>query len=513
MPAVRPLVRLPLSQRSGMRWLVACLVGMLGAGVAAQSFPISDPERSLMVRDITVVDDAARTQDPCLSTSTPDANKKWTAGYLITEMANQPATGKTPSRFAKEWLGRWNTATTVNGDPVIPISPYYSGFTSDPATAQTSPGVILKRWLKASGATPGNPDPSLMMNKTPMRLLAIVNRADLRDNPQNKTFAAGKVAELRFVFQVVNVSGEEGATFTQPNGTCNGMAATHLFTGSNNLRGHFVIFEYGVFKSNAASARAYIQKWHSLTSMPMGAGATAAENAAYMTKLQELTESVVVRGAGGSRPNGSNLLRIRTSETPDFTMYDFREFVIGSTQKSPIINTVDRTPALAFNNSSDLRTWALNNKTAILAGTHSIPATLPGTNKPFRGGHAFGGSFSRENRTPQQEGMDLWKIGALTTNEQKDIRHKLALATCSGCHRAETVSPETAPDLAHTFYHVSARNVGQASRLSSYLTGTLLSGGDFYKEDPAVPGLFRSMNELYVRQIDMQQLLNSSSGF
>lgn len=63
-----------------------------------------DPEKTLFIRDASVVNDPSRTSDPCMSSSSTDAKKKWTFGYLLTQIANRTKTGRTPSDLAMSLL-------------------------------------------------------------------------------------------------------------------------------------------------------------------------------------------------------------------------------------------------------------------------------------------------------------------------------------------------------------------------------------------------------------------------
>ena len=72
-----------------------------------------DPARELIVRDLAVVDDPARTYEPCTGAGTPMG--AWTFGRLMTEMANEPVTGIHPSDFAEAWMQQWMSDRTING--------------------------------------------------------------------------------------------------------------------------------------------------------------------------------------------------------------------------------------------------------------------------------------------------------------------------------------------------------------------------------------------------------------
>src|SRR6186713_1491737 len=199
--------------------------GPTGTEKLASGFYI-DPESSFLVRDVAVVEDPARTQDPCRSTSSADASKKWTFGYLMSQMAN----GVSPSAFARSWLASWENSTTVNGDPLVEVRP-------DPSQpiSNTKPLARLVReaWERASGGT------TLAMNKAPFRLLAIVNRFDLRKAPRN--FGEGASGELRFVFSVLNLDSPTAGW----NGDCEQYPAIqHLDSGERGEQ--MVILEYAV---------------------------------------------------------------------------------------------------------------------------------------------------------------------------------------------------------------------------------------------------------------------------
>src|SRR5436305_1875152 len=75
-------------------------------------------ERSLMIRDLGVVTDAGRTWNPCTGAGNP--NGVWTFNHLLTEMANQTASGIDPARFVETWLSHWQANQTINTHVVPP---------------------------------------------------------------------------------------------------------------------------------------------------------------------------------------------------------------------------------------------------------------------------------------------------------------------------------------------------------------------------------------------------------
>jgi hypothetical protein len=150
-------------------------------------FPIGtpkavDPARSLFITDIRVVEDPTRTFNPCTNTGTPMG--AWTFGRLMKEMANTPRTGVNPSAFVRQWLDKWMADQTTANNWTAP-------------KRQLIKQLVIDPWQAASGG-PGMP---LDLKKAPFRLLAIVNRVDLRSN---SAYGGGSAGEGRFVFSVID---------------------------------------------------------------------------------------------------------------------------------------------------------------------------------------------------------------------------------------------------------------------------------------------------------------------
>ncbi|MFT3770416.1 MAG: hypothetical protein QM820_33735 [Minicystis sp.] len=124
------------------------------------------PNQSLLITDVSVVEDPVRTFDPCApmgSGGTPMG--EWTFGYLMTQMANanpmMPA--QDPADFVEMWLNQWLSNQTINGYNVPNRS---AGMAS-----------ILAGWPRLMSGR-------LDLSRAPMRLLAIVNRIDSRLQPR-----------------------------------------------------------------------------------------------------------------------------------------------------------------------------------------------------------------------------------------------------------------------------------------------------------------------------------------
>jgi hypothetical protein len=353
--------------------------------------PVVNSERSLLVRDPKVVGDKTRTGNPCVAGS--NAVGPWSFASLMREMANQPVTGVTPSQFARKWLDQWLAAQAINGPPV---------------PARPNMNNVIQQWLAASGGA------NLDLTKAPFRLIAIVNRIDLADNPAyGKTAGAG---ELRFVFGLTNNC--------QPTPFA-------------------VIFEYGVPPMNCLQLRQYAQKWTALSAQVPG-------TAAYNGALQAITDPIVKHGAGGAKPNGSTLNQLRTNEIFLTSPWELREFVIDPGSHLLKETTTKQTPIAARNNTLAVTDFVNANLAAVLNGTYVVPLQFPGAT-PFLSGNA---------PIPP----NFWRGNPQIANN--DARSQFSLGTCNGCHFGETNTP---------FVHINPNSpIGAPAALSGFLTGITL---------------------------------------
>jgi len=377
--------------------------------------PTFDVTRTLMITDPAVVEDPSRTFNPCApaaSAGTPLGT--WTFGYLMTQMANQAATGTDPADLVLDWLSTWSTSQVVNG----------FGVTKRPTISD-----IIDAWPKVAATG------KLDLAKAPMKLLAIVNRIDLAGNASYGNVGG---AEGRFVFGVLTP-------------TC----GTRPFT---------VILEYGVPRRTCSSLRDWAIAWRNLDGMTPG-------TSAYDAALEALTEQFAHANADPTKLAGSAIDQVRTDENalhPPGTEdpeWELREFTLGLAAGGVRLGaaTVKQTPDENFNGergggrSADLATWINANEAALLAGTATVPVNLPFP----PGDHFLAGStlnfFTFINGTNHK---DYWTAAGITNNQ---ARHKMSLNTCNGCHGEET----------HTgFLHVHPTTFGSPASLSGFLTGT-----------------------------------------
>ena len=392
-----------------------------------------DPEKTLLIRDTSVVD-SSRTSDPCQANDPAEANRKWTFGYLMTQIANTPVTGRTASDVALSLLRQWETSRTVNGE-VVPARP---------AIRQR----ITDKWLRASGN-----NGTLAMHKAPFRLLAIVNRVDLR---QNLFFGEGLAGELRFVWGVLDLENRAADGTCQPDSS---------FT---------VIMEFAVDKADPDAVKAWGRKWVDLEGLDL-------TSEGYRTALESLTESVVRAGVGAprGRANGSALIRIRTNEISLAFPWELRELEIaraGTANAGRFVEvTVKQTPAGVHNRTPLLARFVNDQTSAILADRHNVPLTFEGAR--FRGGASL-------------NNIDFWDADGIV---DKRARHIVSLNTCNGCHGAETATG---------FLHVFPRPRSSPATLSGFLTGVDVV-------DPSDPSIRRHMNDLFRRAVDLRQLTSS----
>ena len=386
-----------------------------------------DPARSLLVRHTAVVEDPTRTRGSCGQTSMG----VWSFGYLMEQMANTPVTGVTGAQLAREWLDTWLTNQTVNGWTV-----------TKRALMQSQ---ILDDWIAQSGG-PGQP---LDLSRAPFKLLAIVNRIDLR---QQAAYGGTSGGELRFVFM-----------YMPPD--CVSINPTFE-----------VIFEFGLPISGCIGQQAWALQWKNLATMPAG-------SAAYNAALEAITQQVVVSNAGGGKANGSALNQIRVNENrlddqAGGIEWQFRQFTLDPLSHKLRLTTLSQTPGATVNKATQLVPYINDHATAIDEDDYIVPLTYPAGVK-FRAGALAYDSFSH------------WFGAGIADNE---TRHHFSLNTCNGCHTGETEVD---------FRHVGIAPFGTQAPLSGFLTGAWASDA----QDSSVSRFF---DDLERRAVDMDALLQTS---
>lgn len=382
-----------------------------------------NPANSLMITNTTVIQDPTRTINPCTGVGNP--NGVWTFKHLVTEMV--AGTGINPSDFVEQWLRLW----------LVPQTP--NAFTA-PARAAIL-AKILNPWPRIAG--------KLDLDRSPFRLSAIVNRADLGNNP---TYGGGSAGEGRFVFGVLD----------RTLGGCNFMPFS-------------VIFEYGIPVSGCEAIKDWANQWIDLSFLPIG-------SLAYRAALEAITEQFVKAGAAPSKPNGSALNQLRTNENALNFLWELREFKISATTGFLFQDTVKLTPDQSLNN-----TFIFTN-----IATGALPMT------PFLGGSA--------RAEPAQ--LNTFFNGPGLAN---NIRFPVSLDTCTACHIRET-STNGVPAGNNAFLHVDPRTMpARLSRFLTGSTASILDAPDLFNvTDPVVAATIHPFNDLDRRRQVLASLGGSS---
>jgi hypothetical protein len=226
----------------------------------------------LMVTDLKVVEDPLRT-----AASNPNA--PWTFGYLMSQMAGD----QDPSDFVLQWLQTWETDQFINGNKA--------------AARSRIRDLVINPWLLASGGQ------RLDLTKAPFKLLAIVNRMDLRRHDDSVVETAG---EGRFVFGLVNQDGT-------PVPPIAGVA--------NNPGGFILIMEYELCATNKVQLQNWIQRWSMLGKFPVG-------SPQYNAQLEAVTRAFSDKGRAPHKPNGNPINQVRSNELSLAEPWELREFTI-----------------------------------------------------------------------------------------------------------------------------------------------------------------------------------------
>jgi hypothetical protein len=391
-----------------------------------------DPSKELVIVDPSVIASPVETVfDPARPSGTSPRGA-WSFGRLVHNMlpAHERHCPDAASRLVMDWLHTWESDQTPN--PEV-----------SPARARLSiRGLVTVPWKAASGCVdPASPatDAScvLDMTKAPFRLIAIVNRPDLRIVAHDGTAIGG---EGRFVFQVVGPTLGIDAT-TQTITVMDPTIKPQKFT---------VIFEYSLPVQRPVETLVWAQRWHLLGRLPFGP--------AYNAMLRSITNDFAGPGRDRRRPNGNALNQLRTNEVAlqgarfpatGFVaakqFWELREFHLGAAGLVP--HTVNLEPARDFDitragqtagegtRTAALISFLVANAAEVLAGEHALAHELAG-NSALVGSSPYGawGKYTNPNPpTIPSQGVEHGLAGV-----DIDVRDAFAVASCAGCHRHET---------------------------------------------------------------------------
>ncbi len=410
-----------------------------------------DPAKSLVITNIKVVENPARTFNPCTNTGTPMG--AWTFGRLMTEMANQPLTGIQPSAFVRQWLDKWMAdQTTANG------------WTA--AKRQKIKQLVIDPWEAASGG-PGMP---LNLSKAPFRLLAIVNRVDLRS--AGSAYGGGNAGEGRFVYGVMDMRPTGGIDpYTgQPTPACSPTQFT-------------VIIEYGIDRKGCFAIQNWGQQWYNLKFHALG-------SPSYNAALQAITDQFTKANVAPLKPNRSALNQLRTNEiaianaAPD-QFWQLREFRLPQGNGHLFEANAKQTPHETLRNTDLTANYVNANTAAILNGTYVVP--------DFWLGQKFLTNASDVPGGPPPPATVFWNDGPTVAILNRPARHEFSLGTCNSCHHSETNT---------AFTHIKPAPFGTPAGLSGFMTGIIVS-------DPADGAPVRNFNEFKRRAIDLDKLVHT----
>ncbi|CAN5310925.1 hypothetical protein BH11BAC6_BH11BAC6_07990 [soil metagenome] len=400
------------------------------ADISGGSNSLIDSVRNncIFITELSVVEDPARTWNPCTQTGNVDG--AWTFKTLMKNLAKDTAIADpTPaqlSTFVLSWLNNWKAIKVINRDSV-------------PVRFSINKKVITP-WQNKSLAA-GNPAGQLDMRFAPFKLTSIVNRFDIRER------AAGIPA------------GEGRYTFCLIDSTC---------TKALEMT---VVIEYAIPKINQCDTlRAWAKQWFDLKDFTLG-------SPEYNIALQAITDQYSLWGTS-NRPNHTNLDALRTNErefaptdgTP--RRWEFREFTLSVAPRKLVQKTVSQIPMDKYNaqvDNPDVRAmvaWINANKGGINNDNYTVPDTLAN-------GAAFLGGHSQILDTPvgippipyHWDGIEPNGPAHITNTTTRQV---FSRNTCTGCHAGE---------LQTFFTHVDPVFFGTQATLSGFLTGTAGRGG------------------------------------
>lgn len=431
------------------------------SGFPVPGIPINF-NRELVIRDLGVVTDPCRTTLTPTVPCAPGTVGIWTFATLMSQMAGSVP----PGQFIADWLHSFEVNNVVNGFPV-PLRPLFRP-------------LIIEPWLVASGCAATDPIVGmgacpLDLTKAPFKLLAIVNRVDISD------WALGvpptRAGEARFVFGFLDAAG-------------NPLPATVILEyGLPNVRGGAPYTEFN-----------WANDWHVLSDAaatgPLG-------SPTYNAALQTILGGIVPPGSQPGNPNfGAAIGQVRTNEIAFGPAWKLREYRLkptgaGFNAQRLRLDPLDQTPDDSLNITAALDGW-LN--TVSLAGAaspalhdfvHQVPVGL-------QGGES----------TAAPPPIGFWDQGGTAPLTPRE-RHHLGLATCNGCHTAETGT---------AFTHIGP-SFGMAT-LSGFLgvspaetfPGSGVPAAVFNVPDPSGAGPAIQFNEPFRRVCEVAAILGGHPG-
>jgi hypothetical protein len=463
--------------------------------------PLILKQNSLLITSLNVVEDPARTFDPCNGTfGSGNPNGAWTFGTMMKGMAYQSFTGVSARTFVRYWLNHWMVNKTINFENVPNRSARMLSMIITPwinkARHTNLPAVTSANWQTLWDGI----HQDSLLKYAPFKLTAIVNRIDLRGN-MGYGGSSSNSGETRFIFSVLKNTSTANCKDS---------------LGSGGLDGFNVILEYRNPHSTCSALKAYGQQWVNLSTLTLG-------SPTYNAALEAITHQVTDSNTKASRPNRNSIGQIRTNEIALSNSNDvignlapapawqFREFHLQAAnnllEQVPLHNEpqskYNRLASATVADMTILANWVNANATAIINGTPAgnVPLTTGG--QPFQAGKVNYRSISSTNAPSFWDGAAAPGAGFIINDK---ARQKFSENTCGGCHSRETrtvfthvnyVSKGTAMQYMNTLNFVfNSANGTHKTHISPFLTGldVILApgatppfvGGDYMLGDDSV---------------------------
>lgn len=358
-------------------------------------------------------------------------NGAWSFRRIIENMASSNLPAATDP-FLRGIFESWLTDQFVNGELLASRPAVESQILSQFHIANTSPRQFD-------------------LSRAPFELIAIASRIDLRS-----TTTGG---EGRFIY-----------------------ALKSPFGGNQSMT---VIMEFALPLRGVLNTPAkWAAKWHELDAIN-----PATQQAAFATKLQEITDAFSARGSMPGRPNSSAINQIRTNEIALNGPWQLREFRMQSSGlMRPAVTAVSPNHS-AINQSQLLRDFI--NQNPVLNATNNTSFFSLQTPDIF-GNTFFNGGKADQFSTGTALSSSAWSLSPTETQDSSVAVDNFGLLTCNGCHNENKRGDDMA------FYQVSPFSSGGGDgtdRLSLFMT----------QGDPSKNG--RRPAELTRRAADMGTVL------
>lgn len=450
-------------------------------------------ENSLFITDLGVVENTVRTYN--VLDNTGNTMGAWNFSQLI---FNATINQINANLFLKEWVKQFLNQQTINGQ-VVPGRFDYA----HPTDISGVMKYLIEPWIRSAYNNPANfsitttnweqlwdAAGNAIVVRAPFKLTAIVNRMDLHGNSSFINPLAN-TGETRFIYSLIvpfdntliggsNNLGTPGGPITNFD---NDFSTNTPDKDDIDWKGMNIILEYQNPPSSRCEMHALAQQWVDLSSFTLG-------SEGYNNALQQITDAVTAANAAPNRPNGSNLLRIRTNEriffpscsastcskTWESSDWEMRQFEIDPSthllKGVPVANTPVSYANASYNQffhhgtggieknfdfyagstdnyeiATHLIDWVYGNvyvQNKLLKGTHVMPTIFPSTSLPMLAATA---TLDGEYTHAWDLFWDAFNAQSFSKNNlptkgdylnDKKIRQQLSLNTCQGCHSGET---------------------------------------------------------------------------